>query len=122
MIWSSDDGVSFTSAPGDFAVGDGHSAVIDICAGPDGNLPLAVGQIEDAQGTGVAALWTEQDGRWVRTDLPNPPAAGSSFSACAVEDGVLVIDGDLGYRSERWSWSAPAGFHCSPHLGSTGRG
>lgn len=109
MIWSSDDGVSFTSAPGDFAVGDGHSAVIDICASPDGT-PLAVGQIEDAQGTGVAALWTEQDGRWVRTDLPNPPAAGSSFSACAVEDGVLVIDGDLGYRSERWSWSAPAGF------------
>lgn len=113
MIWSSADGLTFTRADGDFAAGDGSSDIDDICTGADGG-PVAVGAVDDAQGTGVAALWTERDGRWVRADLPDPPSAGSHFSTCAMLDGVLIIDGTRGDRAERWSWSAPAGFQLLP--------
>ncbi len=109
MIWYSVDGITWARAEGDFAQEDRASRITGFCGAPEGRR-AAVGEVTGPNDQRIAALWVEQDGRWLRHELPTDADRRSTFSSCADVAGTVVIDGSMGGRAGQWSWAPEKGF------------
>lgn len=99
VVWTSQDGRSWSRLAETLAIDKKFGAVRDVCALPSGGVVL-VGYTNDAQDRRIAATWVEQDGEWI--GHAHGDLGDGAFTSCATREDAVVVSGDASGFNRTW--------------------